>query len=76
MWVVVRTTPSTLSMPEVTTSAMCAWSRTRTIAIRSTSPAQEYTSATPSVSARACAVSGMREFCAWIITIAVIMGSL
>ena len=54
------------------TSAIWSNSRTRTIAIRSTSPATEYTSLTPSMSAISCATSGIRSDSTATMTIAVI----
>src|SRR5690348_15825741 len=76
MWVSVFTTPSTLEMPPAMTPAMSSKWRTRTIAIRSTPPATEYTSLTPSRLARASATSGMASVAQSMRTIAVITWAL
>src|SRR3954470_139405 len=72
MWVSVSSTPGTLLIRPAMTSAICSNSRTRTIAIRSTSPAVEYTSLSPSRSALDDAPSGMESVAASIMTMAVI----
>jgi hypothetical protein len=72
MCVSVASTPGTLERLPAMTSAIWSNSRTRTIAIRSTSPATEYTSLTPSTSAIACATSGILSASTDTITIAVI----
>src|SRR5829696_9636642 len=72
MWVSVSSTPGTLLMLPAMTSATSWNSRTRTIAIRSTWPATEYTSLTPGRSASACATSGMASVEQVIMTIEVI----
>ena len=64
--------PVDLGQPPAITSASCSCSATRTTAMRSTSPAQEYTSATLSRSAMACAASPIRSAAARTSAIAVI----
>jgi len=71
--VVVCRTPGTLDSRPATTSAIRSKSGTRTIAIRSTSPATEYTSLTPSRSAISAAMSGIRSGSTEIMTIVVII---
>ena len=57
MWVSVDSTPSTLLIRPGITSARSSWLDTRTMTTRSTDPATEYTSVTPSTSAIASATS-------------------
>src|SRR3954452_10081602 len=72
MWVSVSRTPATLLIRPAMTSATWSNSRTRTMAMRSTSPAVEETSLAPSRSATAAATSGIESVAASIITMAVI----
>src|SRR3954462_8501938 len=59
MSVSVRATPSTLATPSGNTRDNSSWSLTRMITTRSYSPATEYTSETPGMSAMAWAASGI-----------------
>src|SRR3972149_7391575 len=57
-------------MPPGITVARASWAATRPIATRSNSPATEYTSDTPSISAIAFAASGISSISHWISTTA------